>query len=111
LISDPDLRVAAGFHDIACGIDGVEKRLFSVEIDALDRRPEGDDPPRFTTSEDFEPYWDHWLNSRAERWGDRSSAEAPAGVNASLSPQAHSRYNGETTSNGAGRGEWGVEGK
>jgi hypothetical protein len=43
-----------------------EQRVLPIEIDAIERSPEGDNPPRLGPATDCKLYWDHGLNSGDE---------------------------------------------
>jgi len=72
-IFNPDLGLAAGLHSIARRINGVEKRLFLIEvgaierISAVERISEHDDPSRFAgLAADLKLHRSHQLNSLAQ---------------------------------------------
>jgi hypothetical protein len=72
-IFNPDLGLAAGLHSIARGVNRIEKRLFLIQvgaiqrISAVERIAEHDDPSRFPSlAADLKLHRSHWLNSLAE---------------------------------------------
>jgi hypothetical protein len=72
-------------HSIARCVNRIEKRLFLIEVGAIEQIPaierisEYDDPSRFSgLAADLKLHWSHWLNSLAEyRSQDESRRGAP----------------------------------
>jgi hypothetical protein len=72
-------------HSIARRVNRIEKRLFLIEVGAIEQIPaierisEYDDPSRFSgLAADLKLHWSHWLKSLAEyRSQDESRRGAP----------------------------------